>query len=70
MINIHNFDLKLLKVLKKSYKDMIFITMSISQQKIDDYQDIQSSKALYLIIGEEDGYFECNSIEKKIGINP
>ena len=65
MINIHNFDLKLLKVLKKSYKDMIFITMSISQQKIDDYQDIQSSKAFYLIIGEEDGYFECNSIEKK-----
>ena len=40
MINIHNFDLKLLKVLKKSYKDMIFITMSISRQKIDDYQDI------------------------------
>ena len=40
MINIHNFDLKLLKVLKKSYKDMIFIKMSISQQKIDVYQDI------------------------------
>ena len=40
MINIHNFDLKLLKILKESYKDMIFITMGISQQKIDDYQDI------------------------------
>ena len=59
MINIRNFDSNLLKIDKKSYKNIGicyggYITMEI----IGDYKSIHSLNPLYLIIGETDGHIE------------
>ena len=56
MINIKNFDLKLLKIDKRSYKnfDIYYIGYAI----ISDYVTIHSVNPLYLTIGEVDGFIE------------
>ena len=53
MINIKNVDLNLLKIDKKSYKSIGYITA-----KDSDYVKINSAKSLYFIINEADGYIE------------
>ena len=53
MINIKNVDLNLLKIDKKSYKSIGYITA-----KDSDYVKIISVKSLYFIINEADGYIE------------
>ena len=64
MINIRVFDSNLLKIDKKSYKNVdIYYTGYITIIKIDDYENIYSVNPLYLIIGEVDRH-----IEEKSGI--
>ena len=66
MINIANFDPNLLKIDKKSYKILIFITWHISLWKILTIQKLKVNH-LYFIISKVDGHFECNSIKEKNG---
>ena len=51
MINIKNFDSSLLKIDKKSYKNIgICNTGYITIKKIDDYENIHSVNPLYVMI--------------------
>ena len=55
MINIEDFDLCLLKIDKKSYKNIdIYYIGYITIKKIDDYENIYSVNPLYLIIDKVD----------------
>ena len=57
MINIKDFDARLLKIDKKSYKNIgIYNIGYITIKKIDDYENIYSIKPLYLIIDHTSGY--------------
>ena len=59
VINIEDFDSNLLKIDKKSYKNIgIYNIGYITIKKIDDYEDIYIVNPLYLIIGEVDGFIE------------
>ena len=59
MINIKNFDSSLLKIYKKSYKNIVISSIEyITIKEIDDYENINSVNPLYLIIGKWDGYIE------------
>ena len=59
MINIKNFDSSLLKIDKKSYKNIgIYYIGYITIKTISDYENIISVNPPYLIIGETDGYVE------------
>ena len=65
MINIKNFDLSLLKIDKKSYKNIdIYYLGYITIKRISDYENINSANPLYLIIGGVDGYIEVNNGNK------
>ena len=68
IINIEEFDSNLLKIDKKSYKDIdIYYIGYITIKKIDDCENIYSVNPLYLIIGKVDGHIECNSVQKNNG---
>ena len=68
IINIEELDSNLLKIGKKSYKDIdIYYIGYITIKTIDDCQNIYSINPLYLIIGKVDGHTECNSVEEKNG---
>ena len=59
MINIKSFHSNLLKIDKKSYKNIdIYYIGYITIKSITDYENINSVNPLYLIIGEVDGYTE------------
>ena len=59
MIDIKKFDSNLLKIDKKSYKDIgIYNIGYITVKKIDDYENIYSINSLYLIITHASGYIE------------
>ena len=59
MINIKEFDSNLLKIDKKSYKDIgIYNIGYITIKKIDDYESIYSVNPLYLRIDHANGYIE------------
>ena len=63
MINIKNFEAILLKIDRKSYKNIgIYNIGYITIKKIDDYEDIYSVNPLYLHVNHANGY-----IEEKIG---
>ena len=65
IINIKNFDSRLLKIDKKSYKSIgIYYIGYITMKSISDYENINSVNPLYLIIGEVDGYSEENNGNK------
>ena len=64
MINIKDFDSNLLKIDKKSYKNVDIYYIGYITTKDSDYVKISSVNSLYLIIDKVDG---C--IEKKVGIN-
>ena len=65
IINIEEFDSNLLKIDKKSYKDIdIYYIGYITIKKIDDCENIYSVNPLYLIIGKLDRH-----IEEKIAVN-
>ena len=59
MINIENFDSNLLKINKKSYKNIdIFYIGSIAIKNINDYENVYSVNLFHLIIGKAGGYIE------------
>ena len=65
MINIKKFDSNLLKIDKKSYKDIgIYNIGYITIKKIDDYENIYSVNPLYLIITHASGYIEEKGVNK------
>ena len=66
--NIKEFNSSLLKIDKKSYKDIdIYYIRYITMKKIGDCQNIYSVNPypLYLIIGKVDGHTECSCSEEK-----
>ena len=59
IIDLENFDSSLLKLDKKSYKDIgIYNIGYITIKKIDDCENINSVNALYLCITHTSGYIE------------
>ena len=58
MINITNFDLNLLKIDKKSDKNLYIYYIEYITMKDSDYVKIDSVNPLYLIIDEIDGHFK------------
>ena len=65
MINIKNFDQILLKIDRKSYKNIgIYNIGYITIKKIDDYENIYSVNPLYLIIAHASGYIEEKGVNK------
>ena len=59
IINLKDFDSNLLKIDKKSYKNInIYYIGYISIKKIDDYEGIYSVNPLYLCINHAGGYIE------------
>ena len=62
MIYITDFDSSLIKIDKKSYKNIdIYNIGYITIKKIDDYENITSANPLYLIIGKADEYIKENN---------
>ena len=67
MINVKDFDSNLLKIDKKSYKNMcIYYTEYITIKKIDDYEHVDSVNPLYLIIDKVDGFIEEKNGNKNL----
>ena len=65
MIDIKTFYSDLLKIDKKSYKDIgIYNIGYITIKKIDDYENIYNVNPLYLIITLANGYIEEKSVNK------
>ena len=63
MINIKDFDLSLIKIGKKFYKNIGIHNIGyITIKKIDDHENIDSVNPLYQIIGKADGCIEETSI--------
>ena len=59
IIDLKNFDARLLKIDKKSYKNIdIYYIGYITIKKIDDYESIYSVNPLYLRINHASGYIE------------
>ena len=60
MINIKNFESDLLKIDKKSYKNIynIYNIWYIAIKTIDDLENIYTVNPLYLIISHANGYVE------------
>ena len=58
MINIKNFDSDLLKIDKKSYKNIDIYYIEYITIKDLDYVNIHSVDPLYFIINTADGYIE------------
>ena len=57
MINIKDFDLSLIKIDKKSYKNIgIYDVGYIAIKSVSDSENINSVNPLYLMIGEINGY--------------
>ena len=65
MINIKIFDSNLLKIDKKSYKDIVIYNIGyITVKKIDDCENIYSVTPLYLIYTHGSGYIEEKGVNK------
>ena len=65
MIDIKKFDSDLLKIDKKSYKDIGTYKIGyITIKKIEDYEDIYSVNPLYLTITDASGYIEEKGVNK------
>ena len=58
MINITRFDPELLKIDKKSYKNIVIYYIGYITLKDSDYVKFNSVNPLYLIINEINEYFE------------
>ena len=59
MINIKDFDPSLLKIDKRSYKNIgIYNIGYVTIKKIDDYENVYSVNPLYLMIGKVIGHIE------------
>ena len=58
MINIKDFDSNLLKIDKKSYKNIDIYYIGYITMKDSDYVQINSTNPLYLIVDKVDEYTE------------
>ena len=65
MIVIKNFHVRLLKIDKKSYKNIgIYNIRYTTIKTIDDYENIYSVNPLYLLINHVNGYIEEKGMNK------
>ena len=65
IVNIKKFDSNLLKIDKKSYKEIgIYNIGYITVKKIDDYESIYRVNPLYLIVDHTSGYIEEKGVNK------
>ena len=65
MINIKNFNVRLLKIDKKSYKGISIYNIGyFTIKKIDDRENIYSVNPLYLLVNHANGYIEENVVNK------
>ena len=65
MTNIKTFDSDLLKIDKKSYKNIgIYNIEYITIKKIDDYENIYSVNLLYLIVNHANRYIEEKGVNR------
>ena len=65
MININDFDLSLIKIGNKTYKNIdIYNIGYIAIKNTDDYENSNSVNPFYLIIGKADRYIEENNGNK------
>ena len=65
IIDLESFKPNLLKIDKKSYKDIgIYNIRYITKKKIGDCGNTYSVNLLYLCITHASGYNECNSVEE------
>ena len=70
IIDLKNFDARLLKIDKKSYKNIgIYNIGYITIKKIDDYENIYSVNPLYLTIAHASGYIEEKGVNKYLVFN-
>ena len=70
MIDIKKFDSNLLKIDKKSHKNIgIYSIGYITIKKIDDYEIIYSVNHLYLTITHASGYIEEKNVNKYLVFN-
>ena len=64
-INIKNFEPNLLKIDRKSYKNIgIYNIGSITMKKIYDYENIYSINSFYFVVNHANGYIEEKSGNK------
>ena len=65
IIDLKNFDARLLNTDKKSYKNIgIYNIGYITIKKIDDCENIYSVNPLYLLINHASGYIEEKGVSK------
>ena len=65
IIDLENFESNLLKIDKKSYKDISIYNIGyITIKKIDDCENIYSVNPLYLLINHANGYIEEKGVNK------
>ena len=65
MVGIRKFQSNLLKIDKKSHKDIdIYYIDYITIKKIGDFENIRSVNPLYLIFHSVTGYFKQEYVEK------
>ena len=65
IIHLNEFDAGLLKIDKKSYKDIgIYNIGYITKKKIDDCKNINGVNPLYLNIAHANGYIEGKGVNK------
>ena len=65
IIDLENFKSKLLKIDKKSYKDMGIYNIGYTEiKKIDDCENISSMNPLYLRITHASGYIKEKGVNK------
>ena len=65
IINLKKFDSNLLKIGKKSYKNIdIYNIGYITIKKIDDCENISSVNPLYLLVNHANGYIEKKGVNK------
>ena len=67
IIDLENFDARLLKIDKKSYKDIsIYNIGSVTKKKINDCNNISSVNPLYIGITRVNGYIEEKGMDKDL----
>ena len=65
IIDLKNFDARLLKIDKKSYKNIgIYNIGYITIKKIDDYENIYNVNPLCLVVKDANGYIEEKGVKK------
>ena len=70
IIDLKNFDARLLKIDKKSYKDIgIYNIGYITKKKIDDCKNINRVNPLYLNITHVNGYIEEKGVNKYLAFD-